>query len=254
MTETDKNDNFPEEIILYKYIRIEHLEDIIKKGEIKVTQLTQSNDPMEFLPVFDNYYLSLAWDDIIKDQPLVICFSTKMSSPAMWGHYTDGHKGACLAMKLKINSPYKNRMKTLKLPEDSNIHSCAEGLLLKVLYDELRPPYLNDAIENQQDRTKSMTILCSMTKSIDWAYEREYRLLLQKPELIITKNEMFFHSCFSQYIVGVILGKNCHIPTQYIEQMLQNIGRNDITVTRARFSLDKFRVEADGFEDSIMDS
>lgn len=171
--------NYPEEVILYKYIRIEHLESILRTGEIKATQLACANDPMECLPRFEDYHTFREWASEELRFPFVLCLSTKISSPTMWAHYTDGHNGVCLAIKLKTNPPHTNTIKRLQLPENLTIRQSQKGSLVKVIYDEWRSPYFDDSILDEKSQEYKLLIQWTMTKSTEWKYEQEYRYILK---------------------------------------------------------------------------
>lgn len=265
MSTTIKNINFEREIILYKYISAETLESIIQDGKIKATQLSYSNDPMEFLPSFNSEEDYCTWNQTINNcEPLVICLSSKMSSPAMWGHYTDGHKGLCLAFKFKIE-PYKDTpFDSLELSKDHAIYSCLDTLLFKVVYSKLRTLNANDEIKNTDHRIKGVIFRCIASKSDEWTYEQEYRLLIQKINHLLTvRNGMFFYSGMHKFLTGIIIGRQCKFSDKYIATLLNNTYLKDrkkysnydnITISKAQFSLDTFSIKANNFSDSIIES
>lgn len=94
----------------------------------------------------------------------VSCFSEVNDSLLMWAHYGDSLKGACLCFDTS---------------KDSALFSNAQ----KVQYTNLRP-----RIGNFNEY---------FTKSIDWSYEQEWRIVVDQKEDIIHTN-----SC-----VGIIIGE-----------------------------------------------
>jgi hypothetical protein len=80
----------------------------------------------------------------------IYCLSVKPDCPLMWGHYADHHRGVCL---------------------EFDVHTPDFSSAIQVEYNAVYPRYsLADG-----------TDLCPFhSKSIDWAYEREYRLIAQE--------------------------------------------------------------------------
>lgn len=80
----------------------------------------------------------------------IICFSGNLESPALWGHYALSHKG--FAIEFDPNHPMFHR-----------------GEFEQVIYSDVRPK-LGESAGNH----------ISSTKSSDWEYESEYRLLIHR--------------------------------------------------------------------------
>ena len=117
--------------------------------------------------------------DAIKDYRnkfLVGCFSGCYDSLLMWSHYADSHHGICI---------------------EFDISEKEEKTFYKIRYSDNRPSYnLSDSIKKmcqqlyvngQFDQTDGFIIkLLSepyITKSIDWAYEKEYRLIYTEKDI-----------------------------------------------------------------------
>lgn len=134
-------------------------------AEIKEQIRTASNEAME------------KSRNLISKQCRVTCLSERMDSPLMWSHYAKKHYGFCLE--------YDFTHTMVKRYPDLNL---AKIMLLPVIYSEKRP-LLTKAITNpkflvQYMKTKRMpneiieSIVYGMLfKSIDWAYEREWRII-----------------------------------------------------------------------------
>ncbi|MCK5374297.1 MAG: DUF2971 domain-containing protein [Alphaproteobacteria bacterium] len=126
----------------------------------------------------------------INKQYRLYCLTTKPSCPLMWGHYAGKHTGVCLEFKVP------------------NEVFCGA---LKVDYEENYPPF--ELTDNSTDtNVKAMT-----TKSKDWEYEDEYRLIalekstkLPKYEMLITDRN--FLSIPDGALNAIILG--CMMPEE----------------------------------------
>ena len=115
--------------------------------------------------------------NLISKQCRVTCLSERMDSPLMWSHYANKHYGFCLE--------YDFTHTMVKRYSDLNL---AKIMLLPVIYSEQRP-LLTKAITSpkflaQYMKTKKLpneiieSIVYGMLfKSVDWAYEREWRII-----------------------------------------------------------------------------
>lgn len=115
--------------------------------------------------------------NLISKQCRVTCLSERMDSPLMWSHYANKHYGFCLE--------YDFTHTMVKSYSDLNL---AKIMLLPVIYSEQRP-LLTKAITSpkflvQYMKTKKLpneiieSIVYGMLfKSVDWAYEREWRII-----------------------------------------------------------------------------
>ncbi len=90
----------------------------------------------------------------------VFCLSAKFDSPLMWSHYADQHRGVCVEYGVSSLAAKK-------------LHPVAYGDSRKVKASQIRNWILNDDSDAQQTIDK----ISLLTKSKEWAYEREWRLL-----------------------------------------------------------------------------
>jgi len=90
----------------------------------------------------------------------VACFSEDFDNILMWSHYADGHKGLCL----EFDTNY------IPFDDVSKVHH----VKYRNAYPVISPvAFLTEPIE-------SLTPL--ITKSEEWCYENEWRIILQQPE------------------------------------------------------------------------
>jgi hypothetical protein len=114
------------------------------------------NDPFEGLYI--NHSGDGALDELIR-QFRVCCFSLRNDDLLLWAHYAENHRGVCLEYEVS---------------EDD-----FRGQLFPIKYSKV-PPTLN-RIARRPDGTLSINIeregAIFLTKSEDWAYEVEFRLI-----------------------------------------------------------------------------
>lgn len=113
----------------------------------------------------------------------IYCLSLKPDNQLMWGHYADHHRGVCL---------------------EFNARTRDFGLAIEVEYKTTCPQY---SLADETDMSPLYT------KSADWAYEREYRVIAQEAkeaigsDTLMTNDDGFFQ--FSQgALVSVIVGSS----------------------------------------------
>lgn len=118
----------------------------------------------------------------INDEYRIYCLTSKDDNALMWAHYADKHTGICLqfdARTFPIDSAYKVAYQ-LNLPKSS-------------------------LIENDDEQT----IQALFTKSDEWGYEDEFRLLARDesaplPDIPITKNNLL--KLADRVLIGIIVG------------------------------------------------
>jgi Protein of unknown function (DUF2971) len=116
------------------------------------------------------------------------CLSARSDSQLMWGHYADHHRGVCLEFDVRT-------------PDFS--------LAIQVDYNAAYP---NFSLVDDSDLSPFHT------KSSDWAYEQEYRLIAQeesealRPGTLMTRDGFFqFSECA---LVSVIIGASASDDTR----------------------------------------
>lgn len=94
----------------------------------------------------------------------ICCFTiNKPETLLMWAHYGDKHTGICL----EFDFPEDNMV--IRLPDTQNNKSISKPF--RIIYSEKLPPY--NYLNNDHDEFgKSF-----LTKSNEWSYENEYRIL-----------------------------------------------------------------------------
>lgn len=203
---------------IYKYTK--YRKEFFDNFLLKFSMFGDFNDPFEMVP--GNYASSLPLEDareFISDStrledPLyhiensldvqagvraslgIICFSACNDSLLMWSHYGNNHDGICI--EFDANSDFfTGKYKYSALGEPCEYYKNV-GELTKVTYSKARPLFIDPA-ELQND-TKSW-----LTKSYDWAYEQEYRIILPVDHAI-THNELLFYRIEKESIKSVIIG------------------------------------------------
>ena len=224
----------------YHFIGAEYVEGFLRTGLLKTTQLGHSNDYFEYKPGFASPNVEWKWNRMIKgNEPCVVCLSTKMSSPVMWGHYGERGRGACLVFDIPlekgtiINGSHDNEEKEFFAYPIADYYMP----LVKVLYGDQRV-VIPDVPENKMGDLL-MEIACS--KPFDWKYEQEYRIVVDT-NCLVAKNGCFFYDGMIKYCSAVLLGWDCPVTNAYLSAVLKESGRHNIRVVDTYPSLNCFEI------------
>jgi len=166
---------------LYKYVPAARI-DILKNARVRFTPPVVFNDPFEMLPVLTrvifasdleshhlkteqafNEYVQQAFaedkthGETIRAQIGVLSLTAEPGSLLMWAHYADHHRG--FAIEFDALHPFFHQRQS----KDDEFHH-----VRRVWYKRNRPC-------TQIESLLSPPTL--LTKSVDWRYEREWRML-----------------------------------------------------------------------------
>jgi hypothetical protein len=153
-----------------------------------------------------------------KDSLRLCCFSENVKSTLMWSHYAEDHKGICLEYDLDT---WKK-------------HPLAIRLLHPVHYTDTRfdatqhlhPDYATNVY---------IPIIAACNKAIDWAYENEWRFVVNG-SIATAKPVIEFPG-----LVRIILGAKA---PDDVRQKLESIPRlKSVPITKANLSKTTFSVE-----------
>lgn len=152
----------------------------------------------------------------------VLCLSSRFDSPLMWSHYADQHRGICIEFDVS------------KLPAGT-IREVKYGDSREVSASAVRNWLRNDSEAARQEIERA----CLLTKSTEWGYESEYRLL---GNVGVQTSIASFKS--------ITFGMRCENTLQYA--VIAALGRNDspleffqINQPGARFELTRAPVDVD---------
>lgn len=111
------------------------------------------------------------------------CFSAKENNILMWSHYADSHRGIVIGFNLNEYSP--------------DLHE------VKYLNDRIKIPLSSTCNDDEEKRKIMISVMTS--KSKDWEYEKEWRLISKLPAL---NNNLYLIPFNSTIILSVFLGLN----------------------------------------------
>lgn len=243
-------------IYLYHYTKAEFLEDILTKRRLKASFIGRSNDPMENLPSFkcDNLgfredILSTIktksfWQKMCLDKPpVIVCLSATCSSVLMWGHYANGHTGACLVFRFKT---FPSR----------------HAMMLPIEYSDKMiqvKDYLISCQNNKIFNYGRLRMDLASHKPREWDYEREFRLFIQEKKHLVYENGSYYTNILSNYLCGVILGANCPLSIDEVTALSSKMKshhstarsnkKSKLRIIRASFSEDDYSIMTPSYFD-----
>ncbi|MEQ9947760.1 DUF2971 domain-containing protein [Pectobacterium aroidearum] len=175
------------------------MDDEFKSMYMRLSQDKQSDISQQFLPVmralFENSKPMIInsanqvyenFNNAFVDFTRVLCLSEKKDNLLMWGHYADSHRG--FVLEFDVNNGFFNQRKNQR---------DEYGYLREVKYKkdiDILDPISGD-VSNY-----------FLSKSKDWEYEREWRMLLPKHQANQKINLYDLFSFPASAIKSVILG------------------------------------------------
>ncbi len=195
-----------ETITLYRFMPLKHLQQSLARRRFKVTPPDQLNDPFESYPGVLNLdvrgvddrtrglsekYMKRASTGFAIDS-----YSATCSSPLLWAHYADKHRGVALCFEMPL-----------------------DNALVAVRYSRQRPCFdarlvNSDTPEVSKEALHRAALAAGTTKSLEWAYEEEYRRLIDlskadgEPEYPDGPT-LYFCGMPADHLSGIILGMEC---------------------------------------------
>jgi hypothetical protein len=156
------------------------------------------------------------------DKRGITCFSKSYDNMLMWSHYADSHKGICIGFNLP------------KLYTSIRLNSHPERFMISVKYDRQF-----DSI-NYFSHPAQAVINWLRTKSEDWAYEKEVRLVLYD----LSFNEYGLHlqgipgDCIKEVYLGCRIFPDHEIAIKrLIAERCKHVTIQKLSLVRGKFEL-----------------
>jgi hypothetical protein len=173
-------------IRLYHLTSWQHGLEDLRFERLKVSTFSDSNDPFELLALWIGDKVTRAavreHKEQIEKAVGLLCFSANWSSPPLWTHYADKHRGICLGFDI---------------PRDK---------VVAVSYSASRLNNQAKKIIKSGDIDEPLRDLLIRTKFSDWSYEREYRMRITLKNAVNDKGLWFWPFGNELKLMEVILG------------------------------------------------
>ena len=212
---------------LYKFMTAAHAKDAIRQHRIKISTISDLNDPYEMVPciVDANGALMYSTETVratlqghLTPRHGLICLSKSIDEPLLWSHYADKHKGIALV----FNFPADEWIVKIKYKQDRvSIDLSGEGELSPKLYG---------AYEQLIKQ-----------KYTGWKHEQEYRFIVEiNPHTL--KDGFYWKELPPEYFSGVVLGCLCEDAECDIQKLLHESGFKNAKVARAQMNPRQYKM------------
>jgi hypothetical protein len=209
-------------VTLYYFSKADHLLENLEKKRLKVSLIDDLNDPFEVYGVYrksKNFAARLAeFSNKFIAKYGVICMSENDWNPVMWGHYADRNCGVCYRFEVRASNIWKVKY-SKELKRDKKLTKLAPMKILQGLIS---------------------------TKSSEWRYEREFRLVVRLTKCIKENNLYFEEFSNDLQLREVRLGKECKLDIRKVRDAVKlSYGQSDVIVSKAKLSSTSFRIIED---------
>ena len=183
-----------------------HAIGAISLQRLKVSRLSDLNDPFEFL--------GLMWRDLrlrskvqaLKDEvgahTGLLCFSENWINPVLWSHYGDKHRGVCLGFDVLRSNAKPVTYQTTRIPS-------------KVIM----PTHASAALEER----------LLFTKFEHWRYESERRVRVPLSKALAEGSLHFKPFGIDLALAEVILGDGCTLSLDAVRTLASSIEPSAVT-------------------------
>lgn len=240
---------------LFLYVNEDALTDILTEQRVRISCPWKTNDATEAVAAHETVRSTKV------NEVGYICLSAVCDSPAMWGHYANRAKGACLVFDFNVFPAQERQFEILKNGMSRSIPTWIQ----EIKYEDNRAV---SHVINQWNNEKEPNFDLLTTKSKDWEREREYRIFYYlehiNPDNIEIPKEKnlsdvnYYDREILTNLSGIILGVNSNISPHAITTVLSNIKKrnkqngakypifipvDDITIVKANYHETKFDYE-----------
>lgn len=265
--EIQSNNNFSEKDIFLMQKSIRENLKLHQNLEHRLI-IDNPNRNFVFIDFIDKYLLSI--ERLIYPKWHTACFMKECHNSSVWGHYGDNHKGVCLIFKsdnMSINlSSAENGRSTYKFEKINYQHKFPEIDFFKSIgrltAHRLKKDWYTDENGNSSYVAKSVLGNVEiwrkkywttynkifLTKTKDWEYEKEYRLILSSTlSDYETKEERLLNYDFKS-LKGLIFGIKTTMKDKIkiidiLKKKLKEEKRDDFELYQAYFSSEKQNIQ-----------
>jgi hypothetical protein len=200
---------------VYKFLTSEFAMKDIWEHQIKISEISDLNDPFELIPCDLSKPAHLKAmlemrDELTRNRGL-LCFSRAWTNPLLWAHYADKHRGMCLGFDLNAGDDMARAV-----------------------------DYVEEPLPWQEPPTEEFTLKLLWTKFAGWRHEDEVRAFMTREE---EKNRHYFiHFDDRLKLREIIVGHRCCIERGEISAAMASYSE-PVPIIKARLSRTSFNVE-----------
>ena len=203
------------------------LDDILGERRIKISRISKLNDPFDFQVSFDNttpqaYVKGFRNHFKQIDKKFgIICFSEGFDNVLMWSHYAVKHHGLVIGLDID------------------------DKMLTQVDYLPIAPRVISKDGKCKGCPHRFVGLMNSVmrTKAIDWAYEKEWRLILDysnRQNIHEDKDGSRYYLLPSNSIQSIFIGLKCEMKPAGAFSRLHKHGLNQVSVYKMEQTFDGY--------------
>ena len=199
------------------------LEDILRNRRIKISRVSLLNDPFDAQMSFsqdvsrsdvENFRNEFSAIDKVLG---IISFSECIDNVLMWSHYARKHMG--FALELEVEDKLLTRVK----------YSSEAPMVFPNSGIDNNPYYINAAYDILR------------TKALDWAYEKEWRMILfYSDDNLISDGNFKYLRLNASNIKSIFIGLKCKMKSDDLLKRLKNWNLNHVSVFQMEQSQDGY--------------
>jgi len=198
--------------------------EAIRRKRLKAARFSDLNDPFELLAadLTDRHQRSAfrRWKDEINERYGVLCFSANWRSSLLWSHYGDKHHGLCLGFDLPDEKVVRVRYQRSRMTVSAG--SLEEATVMRLL----------------------------STKSHEWQYEQETRIVVQLDEPDPQNGHFFVDFGIEGKDLAlreVVIGSLSSLTRRQLDDELENAGLPSASfeITKARLAFRSYSIVRD---------
>ena len=215
------------EQIYYHFLSSDDAINDLEGKWIKISLINELNDPFELLPYmrYKNSKERQPYHHIHREVSKkygLLCFSKKWEGPLLWGHYADKHKGVAMGFRILKD-------------EILEVKYCS---MLKRTEFELT---------NSEEKNEKLFLNLVETKSEDWSYEEEYRIVVKLGDCDEDKSSYFMKFADRLKVDEIILG--CEFDKEKrgrIIELAKKLNVNENKIKHGRQSWGEYKINECG--------
>lgn len=203
------------------------LDDILKNQRIKISRISRLNDPFDFQVSFANttpqgYVRGFRNRFKQIDKKVgIICFSERFNNVLMWSHYAAKHSGLVIGLDIE------------------------DKMLAQVDYLPIAPRIIpaGGKCNGCPHRFGELMNTVMRTKAIDWAYEKEWRLILEysnQQHIHEGKDGSRYYLLPPNSIRSIFIGLRCEMRVAELFSRLHIYELNQVSVYKMEQTFDGY--------------
>ena len=204
---------------VYQFLEKHWAMESLLYQRLKISLFNEMNDPFELLGVSLKKKADRADFNQLKkevsEEMGAVCFSKKWSSPVLWSHYGERHKGVALGFDVPAEHVHEISYTGSRLEEE----------LIK-------------GFEEEKD---DLSLKLLTTKYEHWIYEDEVRMLINLSDTVYEEGKHFLPYCDALKLKEVIIGPRCNLTKEHLLQ-ISLANSHNIKITKSRLAFQSFKV------------